>query len=234
MKGMLSLLWIITLIALVAFFVLLIIFVIDKVKQRDSSVSGRVLITTLVMSLIFLVTSCGANVGAMTAQSASSNVEKADNLASTSDDDDSTASHDSEIEVDVEPDDDRHIITEVSPNISNNEPIAYRTDITYEQIAHAPADFAGEKMQFSGKVVKIVPTDGDDKVRLAVNDNPNNLLVVDVDQDLLNGSNLSEGQQVTFSGVIEGIETYQTDQGNKVTAPSMDAKIINYQTQTSN
>ncbi|WP_288947334.1 hypothetical protein, partial [uncultured Leuconostoc sp.] len=60
MRGMLSLLWIITLIALVAFFVLLIIFVIDKVKQRDSSVSGRVLITTLVMSLILLVTSCGA------------------------------------------------------------------------------------------------------------------------------------------------------------------------------
>lgn len=85
-------------------------------------------------------------------------------------------------------------------------------------------------MQFSGKVVKIVPTDGDDKVRLAINDNPNNLLIVDVDQDLLSGSNLSEGQQVTFSGVIEGIETYQTDQGDKVTAPSMDAKIINYQT----
>ena len=52
-----------------------------------------------------------------------------------------------------------------------------------------------------------------------------------MDQDLLSGSNLLEGQQVTFSGVIEGIETYQTDQGDKVTtAPSMDAKIINYQT----
>ena len=217
MRGMLSLLWIITLIALVAFFVLLIIFVIDKVKQRDSSVSGRVLITTLVMSLILLVTSCGAE-----------NVAKSDNLAITSDDDSST-NQDSEIDVDVEPDDNIHTITEVSPNISNNEPIAYHTDITYEQVAHAPADFAGEKMQFSGKVVKIVPTDGDDKVRLAVNDNPNNLLIVDVDQDLLSGSNLSEGQQVTFSGVIEGIETYKTDQGDKVTAPSMDAKIINYQ-----
>lgn len=228
MRGMLSLLWIITLIALVAFFVLLIIFVIDKVKQRDSSVSGRVLITTLVMSLILLVTSCGADVGAETARGLSSNVAKSANLAITSDDD-STTSQDSEIDVDVEPDDNIHTITEVSPNISNNEPIAYHTDITYEQVAHAPADFAGEKMQFSGKVVKIVPTDGDDKVRLAVNDNPNNLLIVDVDQDLLSGSNLLEGQQVTFSGVIEGIETYQTDQGDKVTAPSMDAKIINYQ-----
>ena len=228
MRGMLSLLWIITLIALVAFFVLLIIFVIDKVKQRDSSVSGRVLITTLVMSLILLVTSCGADVGAETARGLSSNVEKSDNLAITSDDNSST-NQDSEIDVDVEPDDNIHTITEVSPNISNNEPIAYHTDITYEQVAHAPADFAGEKMQFSGKVVKIVPTDGDDKVRLAVNDNPNNLLIVDVDQDLLSGSNLLEGQQVTFSGVIEGIETYQTDQGDKVTAPSMDAKIINYQ-----
>ena len=229
MRGMLSLLWIITLIALVAFFVLLIIFVIDKVKQRDSSVSGRVLITTLVMSLILLVTSCGADVGAETARGLSSNVAKSGNLAITSDDD-ITTSQDSEIDVDVEPDDNIHTITEVSPNISNNEPIAYHTDITYEQVAHAPADFAGEKMQFSGKVVKIVPTDGDDKVRLAVNDNPNNLLIVDVDQDLLSGSNLLEGQQVTFSGVIEGIETYQTDQGDKVTAPSMDAKIINYQT----
>ncbi|WP_143472705.1 hypothetical protein [Leuconostoc lactis] len=212
-----------------AFFVLLIIFVIDKVKQRDSSVSGRVLITTLVMSLILLVTSCGADVGAETARGLSSNVAKSGNLAITSDDD-ITTSQDSEIDVDVEPDDNIHTITEVSPNISNNEPIAYHTDITYEQVAHAPADFAGEKIQFSGKVVKIVPTDGDDKVRLAVNDNPNNLLIVDVDQDLLSGSNLSEGQQVTFSGVIEGIETYQTDQGDKVTAPSMDAKIINYQT----
>lgn len=228
MRGMLSLLWIITLIALVAFFVLLIIFVIDKVKQRDSTVSGRVLITTLVMSLILLVTSCGADVGAETARGLSSNVAKPDNLAITSDDD-STTNQDSEIDVDVEPDDNIHTITEVSPNISNNEPIAYHTDITYEQVTHAPAEFAGEKMQFSGKVVKIVPTDGDDKVRLAVNDNPNNLLIVDVDQDLLSGSNLSEGQQVTFSGVIEGIETYQTDQGDKVTAPSMDAKIINYQ-----
>ncbi|GEM_PF-1362839 len=228
MRGMLSLLWLITLIALVIFFVLLIIFVINKVKQRDSSVSGRALITTLVMSLILLVTTCGADVGAKTARGISSHVEKSDNLAVSSDDD-STASHGSEIDVDVEPDDNIHTLTEVSPNISNNEPIAYRTDIPYEKIAHAPADFAGEKMQFGGKVVKLVPTDGDDKVQLAVNDNPNNLLIVDVDQDLLSGSNLSEGQQVTFSGVIEGIETYQTDQGDKVTAPSMDAKIINYQ-----
>lgn len=227
MRDMLSLLWLITLIVLVVFFVLLIIFVVDKVKQRDSSVSGRALITTLVMSLILLVTTCGADVGAKTARGISSPVEKSDNLAVASDD--STASHGSEIDVDVEPDDNIHTLTEVSPNISNNEPIAYRTDITYEQIAHAPADFAGEKMQFGGKVVKLVPTDGDDKVQLAVNDNPNNLLIVDVDQDLLNDSNLSEGQQVTFSGVIEGIETYQTDQGDKVTAPSMDAKIINYQ-----
>lgn len=229
MRDMLSLLWLITLIVLVVFFVLLIIFVVDKVKQRNSSVSGRALITTLVMSLIFLVTTCGADVGAKTARGISSHVEKSDNLAVASDDD-STASHGSEIDVDLEPDDNIHTLTEVSPNISNNEPIAYRTDITYEQIAHAPADFAGEKMQFGGKVVKLVPTDGDDKVQFAVNDNPNNLLIVDVDQDLLNDSNLSEGQQVTFSGVIEGIETYQTDQGDKVTAPSMDAKIINYQT----
>lgn len=227
MRDMLSLLWLITLIVLVVFFVLLIIFVVDKVKQRDSSVSGRALITTLVMSLILLVTTCGADVGAKTARDISSPVEKSDNLAVASDD--STASHGSEIDVDVEPDDNIHTLTEVSPNISNNEPIAYRTDIPYEKIAHAPADFAGEKMQFGGKVVKLVPTDGDDKVQLAVNDNPNNLLIVDVDQDLLNDSNLSEGQQVTFSGVIEGIETYQTDQGDKVTAPSMDAKIINYQ-----
>ena len=116
MRGMLSLLWLITLIALVIFFVLLIIFVIDKVKQRDSSVSGRALITTLVMSLILLVTTCGADVGAKTARGISSHVEKSDNLAVSSDDD-STASHGSEIDVDVEPDDNIHTLTEVSPNI---------------------------------------------------------------------------------------------------------------------
>ena len=227
MRGMLSLLWIMTLIAMVAFFVLLIIYVIDKVKKRQSSVSVRALVITLVIGLMFLVATIGTTIGASTNRGLS--VEKSSS-ASLSSDDDSASSEESEVDVDVDPDDNNQTATEVSPNISNNEPMAYRTDITYAQIAQAPADFAGEKVQFSGKVVKIVPTDDDDKVRLAVDGNPNNLMVVDVDKDLLNGSNLSEGSQVTFSGVIEGIETYQTDQGENVTAPSMDAKIVNFQT----
>ncbi len=227
MRGMLSLLWIMTLIAMVAFFVLLIIYVIDKVKKRQSSVSVRALVITLVIGLMFLVATIGTALGRSTNRGLSA--EKSSS-ASLSSDDDSASSGESEVDVDVDPDDNNHTATEVSPNISNNEPMAYRTDITYAQIAQAPADFAGEKVQFSGKVVKIVPTDDDDKVRLAVDGNPNNLMVVDVDKDLLNGSNLSEGSQVTFSGVIEGIETYQTDQGENVTAPSMDAKIVNFQT----
>ena len=227
MRGMLSLLWIMTLIAMVAFFVLLIIYVIDKVKKRQSSLSVRALVITLVIGLMFLVATIGTALGTSTNRGLSA--EKSSS-ASLSSDDDSASSGESEVDVDVDPDDNNHTATEVSPNISNNEPMAYRTDITYAQIAQAPADFAGEKVQFSGKVVKIVPTDDDDKVRLAVDGNPNNLMVVDVDKDLLNGSNLSEGSQVTFSGVIEGIETYQTDQGENVTAPSMDAKIVNFQT----
>ncbi|WP_459524779.1 hypothetical protein [Leuconostoc lactis] len=227
MRGMLSLLWIMTLIAMVAFFVLLIIYVIDKVKKRQSSVSVRALVITLVIGLMFLVATIGTTIRASTNRGLSA--EKSSS-ASLSSDDDSASSEESEVDVDVDPDDNNQTATEVSPNISNNEPMAYRTDITYAQIAQAPADFAGEKVQFSGKVVKIVPTDDDDKVRLAVDGNPNNLMVVDVDKDLLNGSNISEGSQVTFSGVIEGIETYQTDQGENVTAPSMDAKIVNFQT----
>lgn len=227
MRGMLSLLWIMTLIAMVAFFVLLIIYVIDKVKKRQSSVSVRALVITLVIGLMFLVATIGTALGTSTNRGLS---DEKSSSASLSSDDDSASSGESEVDVDVDPDDNNHTATEVSPNISNNEPMAYRTDITYAQIAQAPADFAGEKVQFSGKVVKIVPTDDDDKVRLAVDGNPNNLMVVDVDKDLLNGSNLSEGSQVTFSGVIEGIETYQTDQGENVTAPSMDAKIVNFQT----
>ena len=227
MRGMLSLLWIMTLIAMVAFFVLLIIYVIDKVKKRQSSVSVRALVITLVIGLMFLVATIGTTIRASTNRGLSA--EKSSS-ASLSSDDDSASSEESEVDVDVDPDDNNQTATEVSPNISNNEPMAYRTDITYAQIAQAPADFAGEKVQFSGKVVKIVPTDDDDKVRLAVDGNPNNLMVVDVDKDLLNGSNLSEGSQVTFSGVIEGIETHQTDQGENVTAPSMDAKIVNFQT----
>lgn len=227
MRGMLSLLWIMTLIAMVAFFVLLIIYVIDKVKKRQSSVSVRALVITLVIGLMFLVATIGTTIRASTNRGLSA--EKS-SIASLSSDDDSASSEESEVDVDVDPDDNNQTATEVSPNISNNEPMAYRTDITYAQIAQAPADFAGEKVQFSGKVVKIVPTDDDDKVRLAVDGNPNNLMVVDVDKDLLNGSNISEGSQVTFSGVIEGIETYQTNQGENVTAPSMDAKIVNFQT----
>ncbi|WP_240740982.1 hypothetical protein [Leuconostoc citreum] len=105
----------------------------------------------------------------------------------------------------------------------------YQTGITYDQIARNPNDYKDKQMQFTGKVIQVIEDDGAVQIRLAVEGNSDNIILVNIDNSLLNGSRVLEDDLVTASGISKGTVSYKSTLGEKITVPSMEAKIINDQ-----
>lgn len=111
----------------------------------------------------------------------------------------------------------------------NNDVTSYQTGITYDQIARTPNDYKGKKMQFTGKVIQVVENDSETDIRLAVDGNYDNIIMVGFDPDVLNGSRVLEDDLVTVSGESVGTLSYKSTMGGKITVPAIYAKIIDDQ-----
>lgn len=109
------------------------------------------------------------------------------------------------------------------------EPTQYQTGITYEQIARTPDDFKGKKMQFTGKVIQVIEGKSETQLRLAVNGDSNNVILIGFDPAILNGSRVLEDDLIIASGTSIGTMSYDSTLGGKITIPAMVAKIISDQ-----
>ncbi|WP_273713109.1 hypothetical protein [Leuconostoc mesenteroides] len=116
-----------------------------------------------------------------------------------------------------------------SSKAAEQEPTQYKTGITFDQIARTPDDYEGKKIEFTGKVLQVMEDDDYTKIRLAVDGDYDNVILVDVDSDIMNGSRILEDDLVTISGVSDGTTTYESTSGANITIPAMTAKIINDQ-----
>lgn len=105
-------------------------------------------------------------------------------------------------------------------------PADYQTGITYEQVARTPDDYEYKKVQFTGEVAQTLEDDNTTEIRLAVNGNYDNMMLVDIDKDVLNGKRILENDQVTVSGLSIGVTTYESTMGQDVTIPQMEAIIV--------
>lgn len=112
---------------------------------------------------------------------------------------------------------------------AEKDPNTYNTGISYEQVARTPDDYKGQKIQFTGKVVQVMEDDSETQVRLAVNGDIDNIILVGIDPDILNGSRILEDDLITVSGLSIGTVSYKSTLGGKITIPAMLAKIINDQ-----
>lgn len=111
----------------------------------------------------------------------------------------------------------------------DKDPNSYKTGITYDQVARTPDDYEGKKMQFTGRVIQVIEDKSETQIRLAVDGNSDNIILVGFDPDILNGSRVLEDDLVTVSGTSVGTVSYKSTMGGKITIPAMAAKILNDQ-----
>lgn len=101
----------------------------------------------------------------------------------------------------------------------------YDTGITYDQLARTPDDYEGEKVKFSGEVVQVMEDDGTTAIRLAVNEDYDNILIGVYDSNIVS-SRILENDKVTIYGISTGLYSYETVMGDTLTIPSVQVEKI--------
>ncbi|MCK8606118.1 hypothetical protein LNP18_08380 [Leuconostoc citreum] len=213
MSGFLTLLWFLV---SIIFWVMLIIFIINKLKKRESKISAKKLIIAFVVGFILLI---GAGFTNSDNESKSNDKESSSKADTTS----------SEKEVDVNSNSGSSSEFSESGDSSDKDPNAYKTGVTYDQIARTPKDFKNKKVQFTGKVIQVIEDGKDVQVRLAIDGNSDNIILVLISSDLVKSSRVLENDLLTVSGISNGTTSYDSTLGGKITVPEVKAKIINDQ-----
>lgn len=114
-----------------------------------------------------------------------------------------------------------------SSEISSSDvnPDDYKNGTTYDDLARNPDQHKDDKVSFTGKVVQTIPDDDDSvtQMRVAINGDYDNMMLVDVSNDNLNGSRVLENDKITFYGDSGGIITYKSTMGAKIQIPGVKA-----------
>lgn len=98
------------------------------------------------------------------------------------------------------------------------EEAAYNSGITYDQLARTPDDYKGQKVTFTGKVIQVMESDGETDLRIAVDGNYDNVILVAYDPKITS-TRVLENDNVTIKGKSNGLYTYDSTLGGKITVP---------------
>ena len=96
----------------------------------------------------------------------------------------------------------------------------YDTGITFEQLARTPDDYEGEKVKFNGEVLQVMEDEGTVQLRVAVNDDYDQVIFVEYDPDIID-SRVLEDDQITLMGISMGLFTYESTMGGDITIPAI-------------
>lgn len=99
----------------------------------------------------------------------------------------------------------------------------YETGLTWEDIARNGK--IGTYGKFEGKIIQVMNGTGFKQYRIAINDNYDTVMLVEV-QDGIAKETLLEDDYVYFKGYSMGQYTYTTVLGSKLTIPSFEAEEI--------
>lgn len=105
---------------------------------------------------------------------------------------------------------------------------SYRTDITYEQLARTPDEFENDKLTMTGQVVQVMEDDDNDtsNLRVAIDGNFDNIVVVGVKNSNLNNSHILEDDLITFYGTSKNLISYDSTLSGQITVPAVRADQI--------
>jgi len=105
------------------------------------------------------------------------------------------------------------------------ERIGYDTGITYDQLARTPDDHFAEKVKFRGTVIQVMEGDGITQIRLAVNDDYDNILLGEFDSSVVE-SRILEDDSITIRGLSTGLITYESTMGGSISIPGVSIEQI--------
>lgn len=125
-----------------------------------------------------------------------------------------------EDDTDVEEDESEEIELEEDSNTDydNVDPADYDTGITYDELARNPDDNKFENVTLSGTIIQVLEGSSSSQYRLAVDDNYDNIVLIDIPEKLLD-SRVLEDDILTIYGESEGTVDYESTMGGNITVP---------------
>jgi len=103
----------------------------------------------------------------------------------------------------------------------------YNTGITFEQLARTPDDYNGKKVKFSGKVLQVIEGTDEIKLRIAVNNDYDKVILVGYDPDIVD-MRVLEDDKITIMGESVGLYSYESTGGATITIPAIVVDIIEF------
>lgn len=98
----------------------------------------------------------------------------------------------------------------------------YSTGITYKELARTPDNYMDKKVKFTGTVIQVMEGDSETDIRLAVNDNYDNVLYCAIPKELTNNNRILENDSITIYGTSGGLVSYNSTMGEKITIPGIE------------
>ena len=96
----------------------------------------------------------------------------------------------------------------------------YETGITFDDIARKPDDYIGKKVKFSGKVIQVIEGSETIQIRLAINNDYNQVALCEYDSSITDSRVLVD-DIITVYGTSAGTITYQSTIGGQITVPGI-------------
>lgn len=232
----------------IAFWVTLIIWGINRVKKRESKITGKIPLILLAVSVLSLIIGASltpsdnvdkqADVSSSTSKKSvsktasekdslkKSTLESASKVSSKAAAKTSSKAASSKAASESEAKESSERATSAS---IAHDPATYQTGITYDQVARTPDEYDMKKVQFTGRVLQVMEDKTETQIRLGVDGSHDNVILVSIDKSDLNGSRILEGDLVTVSGVSSNTVSYESTLGGNITIPSMIGLIVDDQ-----
>ena len=91
--------------------------------------------------------------------------------------------------------------------------------ISYDNLARNPDDYAWKAITGSGEVIQVIEGDGETQLRVAVNDDYDDIIFLSYNPEILD-SRVLEDDHITYYGTSTGTITYESTMGGNITIPS--------------
>ena len=107
-----------------------------------------------------------------------------------------------------------------APSEVQFDPNDYDTGLTYEDLARNPDEHAFKAVTFEGSIIQVMQGDGYTQYRIAINDDYDQVMLIEVDSSQLE-SRILENDYIKFYGTYFGEVTYESVLGGNITVPSI-------------